>query len=199
MSLVWWIERGISMHSATEHRNTERDLRDQDRGMPLRDAVGFESHTPNRAMWKPLSLEMWRAFMLHKVLRCRWPCTGVIWALQPKVRKKVSKGVARASRPRGPKSQKTIENELFFSRKTREGWNCRFRKTPRTEVGTRSLQCGLKVPGRFAFPGNPRICSIWRFGKNFSSNFPGLFPGLSSRTPARTPETATAFSSFLIF
>ena len=59
------------------------------------------------------------------------------------------------------------------SRKTREGWNCRFQKTPR------------KVPGRFAFPGaqNPRVCCISRFGKHF----PVVFPH-SSRN-----ETATAF------
>ena len=52
-------------------------------------------------------------------------------------------------------------------RKTREGWNCRFQKTPRTrKVGTRSWQCGPKAPSRFAFPGdrNPRICSVSRFG-----------------------------------
>ena len=51
-------------------------------------------------------------------------------------------------------------------RKTPEGWNSRFQKTPCTEVGTRSRQCGPKVPGRFAFPGarNPRMCSISRLG-----------------------------------
>ena len=66
-------------------------------------------------------------------------------------------------------------------------------------MGTRSRQCGPKVPGGFAFPGarNPRICSIWRFGKNFPAIFPEIFLELSSRTPAKTPETATAFSSFL--
>ena len=41
-------------------------------------------------------------------------------------------------------------------------WNCRSHKNPALKVGTRSRQCGPKVPGRFAFPGaqNPRICSI---------------------------------------
>ena len=74
-----------------------------------------------------------------------------------------------------------------------------FKKHPARKVGTRSRQCGPKVPGRFAFPGarNPRICSISRFGKNFPAIFPGLSRSFPRRTPEQTPETATAFSSFL--
>ena len=66
-------------------------------------------------------------------------------------------------------------------------------------MGTRSRQCGPKVPGRFAFPGarNPRICSISRFGKIIPEIFPGLSRGFPREPPQQTPETATAFSSFL--
>ena len=80
-------------------------------------------------------------------------------------------------------------------RKTREGWNCEFQKTPHTEGGDKVPAVWTEGSRRVAFPGarNPRICSISRFGKIF----PAIFPGFSSRTPEQTPETATAFSSFL--
>ena len=65
-------------------------------------------------------------------------------------------------------------------------------------MGTRSPQCGPKVPGRFAFPGarNPRICSIWRFGKKFqlfSRNFPGTFLQNSRKDP-RSSHSLLKFS-----
>ena len=77
-----------------------------------------------------------------------------------------------------------------------------FKKHPAEKVGTRSQQCGPKVPGRFAFPGartprNPRICSIWRFGKIF----PAIFPGLSQsffENPRTDPGNSHSLSSFLI-
>ena len=47
-------------------------------------------------------------------LRYRWPFTGVIWALRPKVRKKSRKGFPGPLGPGDPKSQQTIENQLFF-------------------------------------------------------------------------------------
>ena len=86
-------------------------------------------------------------------------------------------------------------------RKTREGWNCRFQKTPRTEGGDKvpavSTQ-GSGFPAGLLFP-VPEILEFVAFcdSSNFSSNFPGTFPEFSRRTPEQTAETATAFSSFL--
>ena len=87
-------------------------------------------------------------------------------------------------------------------RKSREGWNCRFQKTPHTEggdkvtrkVGTRSRQCRPKVPCRFAFPGarNPRIYSISRSGKHF----PAIFPGLSRSFPRTDPGNSHSLLEF---
>ena len=53
-------------------------------------------------------------------------------------------------------------------------------------MGTRSRQCGPKVPGGFAFPGAriPRSCSISRFG----TIFPAIFPGFSRSSPREPPN-----------
>ena len=60
-------------------------------------------------------------------------------------------------------------------------------KNTARKVGTRSRQCGPKVPGRFAFPSarNPSICSIWRFGKNFLQ---AIFPEFSRNFPPELPH-----------
>ena len=114
--------------------------------------------------------------------------------------KRLGKGVLSAS----PVTMHPVCTLLIFFwcgrlEKLEKAGTVDFKKHPARQVGTRSRQCGPKVPGRFAFPGarNPRICSISRFGKFFSSNFPAIFLEFSSRTPEQTPETATAFSSFL--
>ena len=65
-------------------------------------------------------------------------------------------------------------------------------------MGTRSGQCGPKVPGRLAFPGvpNPRIYSISRFGKMFPAIFPGLsrsFPGEPPNRPRKQPQPSRVF------
>ena len=54
-------------------------------------------------------------------------------------------------------------------------------------MGTRSRPCRPKVRGRFAFPGarNPRICSIWCFGKIFPAIFPGLSRSFLQEPPNR--------------
>ena len=83
-------------------------------------------------------------------------------------------------------------------RKSREGWNCRFQKTPARKVGTRSRQCRPKVPGRFAFPGarNPRICSISRFGKTVPVIFPRDFPGVFLGNPRTDPGNSHSLLEF---
>ena len=88
--------------------------------------------------------------------------------------------------------------EGVCSEKLGKAGNCRFQKHPARKVGTRSRQCGPKVPGRFAFPGarNPRICSIWRSGKNFPAIFPEFSrnfpPGLPQR-PQKQPQPSRVF------
>ena len=69
-------------------------------------------------------------------------------------------------------------------------------KPPTRKVGTRSRQCRPKVPGGSAFPGarNPRICSIWRFGKIF----PAIFPGLSRENCPENPRTDPGNSHSLL-
>ena len=83
-------------------------------------------------------------------------------------------------------------------RKTREGWNCRFQKTPRTEGGEKVPAVWTQGSWQVCLsrvPEIPRICSISRFGKKKN---PAIFPGLSRSFPReQTPETATAFSSLL--
>ena len=85
-------------------------------------------------------------------------------------------------------------------RKTREGWNCRFQKTPRTEGGDKVPAVSAQGSRQVCLSRCPKSYNLRHFAirENFSSNFPGIFPELSCRTPAKTPETATAFSSFLI-
>ena len=66
-----------------------------------------------------------------------------------------------------------------------------FKKHPARKVGTRSQQCGPKVPGRFALPGarNPGIRSISQFGKifqQFSRDFPGVFLGNPQTDPGNS-------------
>ena len=73
-----------------------------------------------------------------------------------------------------------------------------FKKHPARKVGTRSGQCRPKVRGRFAFPsaGNPGICSILRFGKNFPAIFPGLsrsFPREPPSRPRKQPQPSRVF------
>ena len=75
-----------------------------------------------------------------------------------------------------------------------------FKKHPARKVGTRSRQCGNKVPSRFAFPGarNPSICSIWRFGKNFPAIFPEFsrnFPPELPQRPRKQPQPSRVFWS----
>ena len=99
---------------------------------------------------------------------------------------------------RHPAVQRLFRNFMFS--KTREGWNCRFQKTPRAEGADKVQAVSTQGSREVAFPSarNPRICSILRVGKFLSSNFPGTFPEFSLGTPEQTPETATAFSTFLI-
>ena len=75
-----------------------------------------------------------------------------------------------------------------------------FKKHPARKVGTRSWQCGPKVPGRFAFL-VPEILEFvaFRDSGKFFQQFSGTFREFSRRTPEQTPETATAFLSFLNF
>ena len=72
----------------------------------------------------------------------------------------------------------------LHSEKLEKAGTVDFKKHPTRKVGTRSRQCGPKVPGRFAFPGarNPRICSISRFGYYF----PAVFPVHSRSFPSVT-------------
>ena len=85
-------------------------------------------------------------------------------------------------------------------RKTREGWNCRFQKTPRTE-GWVKVQGS--VDERFAaglpFPvpetlESKGFCDSGRVFLHFSRDFRRIFLG----NPEEILETATVFSSFLI-
>ena len=83
-------------------------------------------------------------------------------------------------------------------RKTREGWNCRFQKTPRTEGGDKvpavSTQGSRQVC--LSRARNPRICSISRFGKNFPAIFPRLFrsfPGEPLNRPRKQPQPSRVF------
>ena len=78
-----------------------------------------------------------------------------------------------------------------YSEKLEKAGTVDFEKHPARKVGTRPRQCGPKVPGRFAFPSarNPRICSIWRFGKlfqQFSRTFPGTFLQNSRKDPGNS-------------
>ena len=87
---------------------------------------------------------------------------------------------------------------FFHSEKLEKAGTVDFRKHPARKVGTRSRQCGPKVPGRFAFPGarNPGICSTSRFGKHFPAIFPGLsrsFPGEPSDRPRKQPQPSRVF------
>ena len=73
-----------------------------------------------------------------------------------------------------------------------------FKKHPARKVGTRSRQCGPKVPGRFAFPGarNPSAYSIWRVGKVFPAFFPEFswnFPPELPQRPQKQPPPSRVF------
>ena len=79
------------------------------------------------------------------------------------------------------------------SEKLEKAGTVNFKKHPARKVGTRSRQCGPKVPGRFALPGapNPRICSISRFGKFFPAIFPNRsrsFPREPLNRPRKQPQ-----------
>ena len=84
---------------------------------------------------------------------------------------------------------------FLFQKNLEKAGTVDFKKHPARKVGTRSWQCGRKVPGRFPFPGarNPRFVAF-RDSGNFFQQSSRDFP---LRTPEQTPETATAFSSFL--
>ena len=72
-------------------------------------------------------------------------------------------------------------------RQTREGWNCRIKKThPARKVGT-SRQRGPRAPGGFDFPGapNPRMYCISRFGNIFPAIFPALSRSFLQEPPNR--------------
>ena len=75
---------------------------------------------------------------------------------------------------------------VCWSEKLEKAGTVDFEKHPARKVGTRSRQCGPEVPGRFAFLGapNPRIWSIWRFGKKF----PAIFPEFSRDFPPELPQ-----------
>ena len=62
----------------------------------------------------------------------------------------------------GPISRDIAILSLRYSEEREKAGTVDFKKHPARKVGTRSRQCGQKVPGRFAFPGarNPRIRSI---------------------------------------
>ena len=85
----------------------------------------------------------------------------------------------------------------LYSEKLEKAGTVDFKKHPARKVGTRSRQCGPKVPGRFAFPGarNPGICSISRFG----NNFPAIFPEFSRDFPAELPQRPRNSHSLLEF
>ena len=87
---------------------------------------------------------------------------------------------------------------LQCSEKLEKAGTVDFKKHPARKVGTRSRQCGPKVPGRFALPGarNPRICSISRFGKISPAVFPGLsrsFPREPPNRPQKQPQPSRVF------
>ena len=75
-----------------------------------------------------------------------------------------------------------------FSEKLEKVGTVDFKKHPARKVGTRSQQCGPKVPGRFAFP-VPEILVFAAFGdsgkifQQFSRNFPGTFLQNSRKDP----------------
>ena len=83
-------------------------------------------------------------------------------------------------------------------RKTREGWNCQFEKSPRTEGGDKVPAVWTQASRQVYLSRCPKSRNLQHFAirEKFSSNFPGTFPEFSSRTPEQTPETATAFSEF---
>ena len=85
-----------------------------------------------------------------------------------------------------------------WSEKLEKAGTVDFKKHPARKVGTRSRQCGPKVPGRFAFPGarNPSICSIWRFGKIFPAILPEFswsFPQEPPNRPRKQPQPSRVF------
>ena len=84
----------------------------------------------------------------------------------------------------------------FNSEKLEKAGTVDFKKHPARKVGTRSRQCGPKVPGRFSFPGarKPIICSISRF-RNI---FPAIFPGLSRSFSLGNPRTDSGNSHSLL-
>ena len=91
-----------------------------------------------------------------------------------------------------------VFSEYQRVRKAREGWNCRFQKTPRTEGGDKA-QAGSTQGSRQVCLSrclNPRICSISRFGKNFPAIFLGLcrsFPRAPPNKPRKQPQTFRVF------
>ena len=85
-----------------------------------------------------------------------------------------------------------------ISEKLEKAGTVDFKKHPARKVGTRSRQCGPRVPGRFAFPDarNPRIYSISRFGmifQQFSRDFPAIFLG-NPRADPRNSHSLLEFS-----
>ena len=88
-----------------------------------------------------------------------------------------------------------MRNALTKFRKTREGWNCRFQKTPRPEGGDKVPAVSTQGSRQVCLPGarNPRICSILRFG----IFFPAIFPGFSRSFP-REPRTDPGNSDSLL-
>ena len=103
-------------------------------------------------------------------------------------------------RGRKPSTAGKNENKLY-SEKLEKAGTVDVKSTPRGRWGQGPGSVRPKVPGRFAFPGarNPGICSTSQFGKNFPAIFPGLSRSFPREPPNRAPETATAFSSFLIY
>ena len=104
-------------------------------------------------------------------------------------------GASKIAQPPS-KSWRTIFR--LHSEKLEKAGTVDFKKHPARKVGTRSRECGPKVPGRLAFPGdpNPRIYSISRFGKNFPAIFPGLsrsFPGEPPNGPRKQPQPSRVF------
>ena len=79
-------------------------------------------------------------------------------------------------------------------RKTREGWNCRFLKTPRTEGGDEVPAVWTQGSRQVGLSGAPKpgIYSIPRFGKIF----PATFPEFSWRTPEQTPGNSRSLLEF---
>ena len=81
-------------------------------------------------------------------------------------------------------------------RKTQEGCNCRFQRTPRTEDGAK-VQGGVdpRFPASLPFPVRKIFCSISRFRKflqHFSRNDPAIFLG----KPRRDPGNSHSFLKF---